>query len=123
MLIFTIKFLDIKKIKFLDKGIINFMNTNIYENNNGFNNQLFYYLSFIGYLGMNFLVGFPIASVFFINCFIIFHNKKDFKISICISLILLLVLWFLSSMLTLQFPNGVIGMFVDLPWWLGGSLN
>ena len=72
--------LDIKKIKFLDKGIINFMNTNIYENNNGFNNQLFYYLSFIGYLGMNFLVGFPIASVFFINCFIIFHNKKDFKI-------------------------------------------
>ena len=123
MLIFTIKFLDIKKIKFLDIGIINFMNTNIYENNNGFNNQLFYYLSFIGYLGLNFLVGFPIASVFFINCFIIFHNKKDFKISICISLILLLVLWFLSSMLTLQFPNGVIGMFINLPWWLGGSLN
>ena len=80
-------------------------------------------MSFIGYLGMNFLVGFPIASVIFINCFILFHNKKDFKISIFISLLLLLVLWFLSSMLTLQFPNGVIGALVDLPWWLGGSLN
>ena len=87
--------------------------------NEGFNNQFFYYLSFIGYLGLNFIVGFPIASFLFINGFILFHNKRDYKFSILISIILMLVLWFLSSMLTLQFPNGVIGMFVNLPWWLG----
>ena len=121
--IFIIKSLDLKNLIATNNSFINFINTNLYENSTGFNNQLFYYISFIGYLCMNFLVGFPIASVFFINFFIIFHNKKDYKISLLISIILLLVLWFLSSMLTLQFPNGVIGMFIDLPWWLGGSLN
>jgi hypothetical protein len=25
--------------------------------------------------------------------------------------------------LTLQFPNGLIGTFIDMPWWLGGKLN
>ena len=72
---------------------------------------------------MNFIFGFPIASVLFINFFIVFHNKADLKISIIISLILLFVLWSLSSVLTLQFPNGLIGTFIDMPWWLGGKLN
>ncbi|MDC3072122.1 tripartite tricarboxylate transporter permease [bacterium] len=122
-IIFIIKSLDLKNLIATNNSFINFINTNLYENSIGFNNQFFYYISFIGYLCMNFLVGFPIASVFFINFFIIFHNKKDYKISLLISIILLLVLWFLSTMLTLQFPNGVIGMIIDLPWWLGGSLN
>ena len=123
LLIFVTKSLDMKNLISTNNNIIKFINTNIYENSAGFKNQLFYYLSFIGYLCMNFIVGFPLASVFFINFFIIFHNKKYYKISLLISVILLLILWFLSSMLTLQFPNGVIGMFIDLPWWLGGSLN
>ena len=122
-LILSIKVIDLKKHSFSNYKIINFINSNIYEKNEGFNNQFFYYLSFIGYLGLNFIVGFPIASFLFINGFILFHNKRDYKFSILISIILMLVLWFLSSMLTLQFPNGVIGMFVNLPWWLGGSLN
>ena len=25
--------------------------------------------------------------------------------------------------LTLQFPNGLLGTFIDMPWWLGGKLN
>ena len=123
LLIFIIKSLDLKNLISTNNNVIKFVNTNIYENSSGLKNQFFYYISFIGYLCMNFLVGFPLASVFFINFFIIFHNKKDYKISLLISIILLLVLWFLSSMLTLQFPNGVIGMYIDLPWWLGGSLN
>ena len=51
---------------------------------------------------MNFIFGFPIASVLFINFFIVFHNKADLKISIIISLILLFVLWSLSSKVNIQ---------------------
>ncbi len=123
MVIFFVKILDYNKHHLLNYSIVKFVNINIYEQNNGFNNQFFYYLSFIGYLIMNFIVGFPIASVIFINTFIIFHDKQDYKISIIISFVLLVVLWFLSHMLTLQFPNGLIGSLIDMPWWLGGDLN
>jgi len=122
-IIFFVKIIEYNKHHLLKYPIVKFVNMNIYEQNSGFNNQFFYYLSFIGYLIMNFIVGFPIASVIFINAFIIFHDKRDYKISIIISFILLVILWFLSYMLTLQFPNGLIGLMVDMPWWLGGDLN
>ena len=122
-IIFFVKIIDYNKHHLLKYSIVKFVNINIYEQNSGFNNQFFYYLSFIGYLIMNFIVGFPIASVIFINAFIIFHDKRDYKISIIISFILLVILWFLSYMLTLQFPNGLIGLMIDMPWWLGGDLN
>ena len=79
--------------------------------------------SFIGFLLMNFIFGFPIAAAIFINIFILFHNRKAYVSSICISAVLMVILWSLSSLLTLQFPNGLIGLFIDLPWWLGGQLN
>ena len=122
-IIFFVKIIDYNKHHLLKYSIVKFVNINIYEQNSGFNNQFFYYLSFIGYLIMNFIVGFPIASVIFINAFIIFHDKRDYKISIIISFVLLVILWFLSYMLTLQFPNGLIGLLIDMPWWLGGELN
>ncbi len=122
-IIFFVKIIDYNKHHLLKYSIVKFVNINIYEQNSGFNNQFFYYLSFIGYLIMNFIVGFPIASVIFINAFIIFHDKRDYKISIIISFILLVILWFLSYMLTLQFPDGLIGLMIDMPWWLGGDLN
>ena len=122
-IIFFVKIIDYNNHHLLKYSFVKFVNMNIYEQNSGFNNQFFYYLSFIGYLIMNFIVGFPIASVIFINAFIIFHDKRDYKISIIISFVLLVILWFLSSMLTLQFPNGLIGLLIDMPWWLGGELN
>ena len=122
-IIFFVKIIDYNNHYLLKYSFVKFVNMNIYEQNSGFNNQFFYYLSFIGYLIMNYIVGFPIASVIFINAFIIFHDKRDYKISIIISFILLVILWFLSYMLTLQFPNGLIGLMVDMPWWLGGDLN
>ncbi len=122
-IIFFVKIIDYNKHHLLKHSIVKFVNINIYEQNSDFNNQFFYYLSFIGYLIMNFIAGFPIASVIFINAFIIFHDKRDYKISIIISFILLVILWFLSYMLTLQFPNGLIGLMIDMPWWLGGDLN
>ena len=121
--ILLIKIVDLRKIASLDNAVLRFANTHIFEIGARFNNQLYYYASFLGYLGMNFILGFPIASVLFINLFILFHDKKAFKISICISAVLIILLWFLSSLLTLQFPNGAIGLLIDMPWWLGGDLN
>ena len=122
-IIFFVKIIDYNNHHLLKYSFVKFVNMNIYEQNSGFNNQFFYYLSFIGYLIMNYIVGFPIASVIFINAFIIFHDKRDYKFSIIISFALLVILWFLSHMLTLQFPNGLIGLLIDMPWWLGGDLN
>jgi len=122
-IIFFVKIINYNNHHLLKYSFLKFVNMNIYEQNSGFNNQFFYYLSFIGYLIMNYIVGFPIASVIFINAFIIFHDKRDYKISIIISFVLLVILWFLSYMLTLQFPNGLIGLLIDMPWWLGGELN
>ena len=122
-IIFFVKIINYNNHHLLKYSFVKFVNMNIYEQNSGFNNQFFYYLSFIGYLIMNYIVGFPIASVIFINAFIIFHDKRDYKISIIISFVLLVILWFLSYMLTLQFPNGLIGLLIDMPWWLGGELN
>lgn len=121
--ILLIKIVDLREIASLDNALLRFANTHIFEIGAKFNNQLYYYASFLGYLGMNFILGFPIASVLFINLFILFHDKKAFKISICISAVLIILLWFLSSLLTLQFPNGAIGLLIDMPWWLGGDLN
>ena len=123
ILIFAVQLADLRKPAFAGGGFLRFVNTNIFENVGGFNNQLYYYLGILGYLAMNFIFGFPIASVLFINLFILFHDKRDLKISLFISLSLLLILWTLSSLLTLQFPNGLLGTFIDMPWWLGGELN
>tara|TARA_Y100000814_G_scaffold283852_1_gene250174 strand:- start:1252 stop:3234 length:1983 start_codon:yes stop_codon:yes gene_type:complete len=120
--IFIIKVTDLKNYAFLNYTFMNFARSNIFENGS-FNNQLYYFLSFLGFLAMNFIFGFPIAAALFINFFILFHNRQAYQVSICISLVLMMILWSLSSLLTLQFPNGAIGLVIDLPWWLGGELN
>ena len=99
------------------------MNIRIFDKNKGVAGQLFYFFSFISYLLMNLLVGFPIASVIFINSFILLHNRQAWTISLPISGVFLLIMWLLATMLVLQFPSGILGAFVDLPWWLGGELN
>ena len=123
ILILAVQVVDLRSTVLSDNRFFRFVNTNIYENVSGFNSQFYYYLSILGYLAMNFIFGFPIASVLFINLFILFHDQRDLKISLSISLVLLVFLWTLSSLLTLQFPNGLIGTFIDMPWWLGGKLN
>jgi len=120
--VLIIKVADLKNYAFLNYAFMNFARSNIFENAT-FNNQFYYFLSFLGFLAMNFIFGFPIAAALFINLFILFHNKQAYRVSLCISLALMVILWFLSSLLTLQFPNGAIGLIVDLPWWLGGELN
>jgi putative tricarboxylic transport membrane protein len=120
--ILLIKVIDLRQVKALDNVMLRFASTHIFEHGNGFNNQLYYYASLLGYLGMNFIFGFPIASVIFINLFILFHDRRSFKVSAIITAVMILILWFLSSLLTLQFPIGAIGLLIDMPWWLGGEL-
>ena len=122
-LILAVKAIDYYKIAFRKSALIRFVNVNIFQKNKGIAGQLLYFFSFISYLLMNLLVGFPIASVIFINSFILFHNRKAWTISLPISGVFLLIMWLLATMLVLQFPSGILGAFVDLPWWLGGELN
>ena len=121
--ILCVKIADIKNLGFLKYPIMKFARSNIFEMTAGFNKQFHYYVSFVGFLFLNFLFGFPIASALFINLFILFHDRKAYRVSLSISVVLMMILWMLSSLLTLQFPNGAIGFFIDLPWWLGGELN
>ena len=117
------KIAALKKLEFLQRPIMKFAHSNIFEMTAGFNKQFHYYVSFVGFLFLNFIFGFPIASALFINLFILFHDRKAYRVSLSISVILLMILWMLSSLLTLQFPNGAIGILIELPWWLGGELN
>ena len=121
--ILCVKIADLKQLKLLQHPIMNFARSNIFEITTGFNKQFHYFVSFVGFLFLNFIFGFPIASALFINLFILFHDRKAYRVSLSISAILLLILWMLSSLLTLQFPNGAIGFLIELPWWLGGELN
>ena len=118
--ILCVKIADLKQLKLLQHPIMNFARSNIFEITDGFNKQFHYYVSFLGFLFLNFIFGFPIASALFINLFILFHDRKAYRVSLSISAILLVILWMLSSLLTLQFPNGAIGFLIELPWWLGG---
>ena len=122
-LILAVKAFDYYKIDFGKSALIRFVNVRIFQKNKGIAGQLLYFFSFISYLLMNLLVGFPIASVIFINSFILLHNRQAWTISLPISGVFLLIMWLLATMLVLQFPSGLLGAFVDLPWWLGGELN
>ena len=55
-IIFFVKIIDYNNHHLLKYSFVKFVNMNIYEQNSGFNNQFFYYLSFIGYLIMNYMV-------------------------------------------------------------------
>jgi hypothetical protein len=118
-----VKIADLKRLELLQHPTMKFARSNIFEMTAGFNKQFHYYVSFIGFLFLNFFFGFPIASALFINLFILYHDRKAYRVSLSISAVILMILWILSSLLTLQFPNGAIGLFIELPWWLGGELN
>ena len=55
--ILLIKVIDLRQAKALDNVMVRFASTHIFEHGNGFNNQLYYYASLLGYLGMNFIFG------------------------------------------------------------------
>ena len=72
------------------------------------------------FLVLVYLLGFPLAAIALINGFVLLHDRSKYIVSITLSAVVMFVLWTLSSILTLQYPAGLIANVIPLPWWLGG---
>ena len=96
------------------------MSRNIFENHGTLYDQVRAFAMIPVFLGLVFLLGFPIAAVALINGFILMHDRSKYLVSIIVSAAVLIILWTLSGVLTLQYPAGIIADFLPLPWWLGG---
>jgi len=97
------------------------MSQNIFESEGTLFDQLRAFTLIPVFLGLVFVLGFPIAAVALINGFILLHDRSKYLISITVSAAVLIILWTLSGVLTLQYPAGIITDFIPLPWWLGGD--
>ena len=97
------------------------MSQNIFESEGTLFDQLRAFALIPVFLGLVFVLGFPIAAVALINGFILLHDRSKYLISITVSAAVLIILWTLSGVLTLQYPAGIIADFIPLPWWLGGA--
>jgi len=97
------------------------MSQNIFESEGTLFDQLRAFTLIPVFLGLVFVLGFPIAAVALINGFILLHDRSKYLISITVSAAVLIILWTLSGVLTLQYPAGIITDFIPLPWWLGGA--
>lgn len=96
------------------------MSRNIFENHGTLYDQVLAFAMIPVFLVLVFLLGFPIAAVALINGFILMHDRSKYLVSIIVSAAVLIILWTLSGVLTLQYPAGIIADFLPLPWWLGG---
>ena len=101
--------------------VLRTMSQNIFENHGALHEQVRAFAMIPVFLGLVFLLGFPIAAVALINGFILIHDRSKYLVSIIVSAAVLIILWTLSGVLTLQYPAGVIANFLPLPWWLGGA--
>ena len=97
------------------------MSRNIFENHGTLYEQVHAFAMIPVFPGLVFLLGFPIAAVALINGFILMHDRSKYLVSITVSAAVLIILWTLSGVLTLQYPAGIIADFIPLPWWLGGA--
>lgn len=97
------------------------MSRNLFENHGTLIDQVRAFALIPVFLCLVFLVGFPLAAVALINGFILMHDRSKYLVSIIVSVAVLVILWTLSGVLTLQYPPGIIADFLPLPWWLGGS--
>ena len=93
------------------------MSQNIFENHGALHEQV----RAFAMIPRSWLVSNEIAAVALINGFILIHDRSKYLVSIIVSAAVLIILWTLSGVLTLQYPAGVIANFLPLPWWLGGA--
>ncbi len=73
----------------------------------------------VGYLGLTALVGFPIASAVFVFVFATVKTATALWIRLLLSVGAIGALLVMSYLLVLDYPNGLIDRFVDMPWWMG----
>ena len=103
-----------------DNTALRAISRNIFESEGRFLDQVRAFSFIPIFLGLVFLLGFPLAAVALINGFILLHNRRSLFVSSTLSIAILLILWTMSGVLTLQYPAGLISEIIPLPWWLGG---
>jgi len=82
----------------------------------------YHYLGWIaGLLGGVALVGFPIGCALFIYIFITKKVGVTHLRNAMLAISAVVFLGIMSELLTLQYPPGILQVFVDMPWWIGGS--
>jgi putative tricarboxylic transport membrane protein len=79
----------------------------------------YFLLWLLGFLGAVALIGFPIAATGFIFVLSSIQTTVSKWISAAVAIGVLALLLTLSYFLVLDYPNGVIENFMELPWWLG----
>ena len=82
---------------------------------------IYYYLAWtVGMLGLIALIGFPFGCALFIYAFVRWHaDVSDLRAAI-LGISGVAFLGMMSHFLSLQYPQGLLQVFVKMPWWLGG---
>ena len=83
--------------------------------------SVYYYVGWIvGMLGLVALVGFPIGCALFIYAFVTWNaGGPHFKNAI-MGVSAVAFLGVMSYFLTLRYPPGLLQLYVEMPWWIGG---
>lgn len=95
----------------------------LFDNERGVesNRSDFFYVAWVlGMLGMVAVVGFPIGCAFFIYYFITKNAGGSHVKNAIMGVSGVTFLGVMSHFLTLRYPQGLLQMVVEMPWWLGG---
>jgi hypothetical protein len=70
----------------------------------------------IGLVGLSALVGFLLANTIFFLAFLRHAARCSWRLTLLLTSIATIGLIFVAQMLTLDFPQGLLQHFFDLPW-------
>ena len=83
--------------------------------------SIYYYLAWtVGMLGLIALIGFPFGCALFIYAFVRWHTDVSDLRAAILGISGVAFLGMMSHFLSLQYPTGLLQVFVEMPWWLGG---
>ncbi|MBM9595476.1 tripartite tricarboxylate transporter permease [Roseitranquillus sediminis] len=80
--------------------------------------NLHYLIWLVGFLCLVGLVGFPLGAAAFVIVFTRAKTDAPFWLTAALAIFSTGVLLTLSYFLILDYPNGLIDRFIDLPWWM-----
>jgi putative tricarboxylic transport membrane protein len=81
----------------------------------------YYFLGWvIVMLGFVALVGFPFGCALFIYAFITWHADHHHLRNAILGISGVAFLGIMSHFLSLRYPSGLLQLYVEMPWWLGG---
>lgn len=83
-----------------------------------FGSQVLYVGWFVGFIALVWVFGFSIASAIFVAAFITVECRGPIWRNVAFGCATTAVLSALSFLLYLQYPSGLLGEYVAMPWWL-----